>query len=560
MENKHPNSLYNALIIISYLLLKYADSVEANSTGQWTLLLDNTGVVATHMALTHYNTVVMFDQAGPDRSRLQLRRRFNSGRRCYTRDDFHDSSCYAHSVEYDVASNKIRALDVESDTWCSSGSMLSNGTLIQTGGFGSGSRRIRYFEPCGDGRRCDWKEGRRVLAERRWFASSLRLAEREDRVIVLGGINVFSYEFVPKQWNGEKSFHLPFLRNTYDKNEGGNNLYPIIHLSSDNHLFIFANRDSILFNYKRNTVVKTFPRIHGKGSRSYPSTGSSVILPLDHKNGFAKTEVMICGGGAFRAFTSAKEGQFLKGLSTCGRMVITGNIHIWKMENMPESRLMSDMIVLQNGHILIINGVKNGSAGVHYASDPALEPYLYDPKKPLGKRFKTLKSTKIARMYPSSAILLPDGRVLVGGSNPNHNYVFKNAVYPSELRLQAFSPPNMGKEFDDRRAHNVTIKNSEGVGYAEEFTVEFLLKQKSLHSVHEIEITVYATPFNTHSLSMNQRMLKLWCKKIEKSKRGWLRAVVKAPPSMVAPSGYYMLSVVNSGIPSRSQWVRFIHK
>ncbi|KAL8529902.1 hypothetical protein ACS0TY_007099 [Phlomoides rotata] len=332
------------------------------------------------MVLTHYNTVIMFDQSGWDHSRFPLHRRFSGGR-CDPKDDMHDSLCYAHSVEYDVLSNKIRPLNLESDAWCSSGSMLSDGRLIRMGGFGSGSRRIHYFEPCGNVSRCYWKEWRKVLAERRWLASSVRLAESEDRVIVLGGRNAFSYEFVPKRFPGERSFHLPFLQKTYEAEEGGNNLYPIVHLSYDNHLFIFANRDSILFNYKRSAVVKTFPRIHGKGSRSYPSTGSSVILPLDHNDGFAKTEVMICGGATSGAFGAAKRGQFLMGMSTCGRMVITGNIHVWRMEKMPEARLMSDMIILQNGHILIINGVKNGSAGVHYASDPALEPYLYDPKK-----------------------------------------------------------------------------------------------------------------------------------------------------------------------------------
>ncbi|KAG8388525.1 hypothetical protein BUALT_Bualt02G0134600 [Buddleja alternifolia] len=562
MDKKHLFSHFN-LLFIAYLLSHYAYICNASERvgrkGNWEILLNNTGVVASHMVLTHKNTVIMSDQAGLSQSSYHLRRRYNGTRCRGTRNDLGDSSCYAHSIEYDIIRNKIRPLDIETDTSCSSGSMLSNGTLIQTGGFGDGSKRIRYFEPCGDNH-CDWRQGKGFLSDDRWYASNLKLPENDDRLIVVGGRRAFSYEFVPKRSFKEKSFDLPFLQRTYDINEGGNNLYPIVHLSSDGNLFIFANRDSILFDYKRNKVIKTFPKIPGKGSRSYPSTGSSVILPLDHKNNFRKVEVMICGGAAYGAFSAAKQGRFLKGLSSCGRMVITGEKHKWKMEKMPRARLMNDMITLPTGHVLIINGVKKGCAGWNYASDPSLEPYLYKPKKTLGKRFSVLKSTKIARMYHSSALLLPNGRVLVAGSNPNEKYTFKNVAHPTELRLQAFIPGYMSTKFDDRRPHNVTIysgRNDEGVGYGEDFGVNFVLE--NINRGSEVVFSAYATPFNTHSMSMNQRMVILKCKKMVKSKDGWVRALLEAPPSpRVAPSGYYMLSVVNDGIPSISQWVRFM--
>ncbi|KAF9619910.1 hypothetical protein IFM89_009692 [Coptis chinensis] len=35
----------------------------------------------------------------------------------------------------------------------------------------------------------------------------------------------------------------------------------LLQITDDGNLFIFANRDSILFNYRLNRVVKTFPRI-----------------------------------------------------------------------------------------------------------------------------------------------------------------------------------------------------------------------------------------------------------------------------------------------------------
>jgi hypothetical protein len=58
---------------------------------------------------------------------------------------------------------------------------------------------------------------------------------------------------------------------------------------------------------------------------------------------------------------------------------------------------------------------------------------------------------------------------------------------------------------------------------------------------------------------MNQRMLKLRCQSMVRAEDGRVNAVVEAPPSpTVAPPGYYMLTVVNGGIPSMSTWVKFI--
>ncbi|MCL7051628.1 hypothetical protein MKW94_028621 [Papaver nudicaule] len=522
--------------------------------GQWKLLLNSTGVVAMHMTLTHRNTVLMLDQTETGRSGYLLRGRKVRGAVCSS-SNLHDSSCWAHSVEYDVNANKIRALPLQTDTWCSSGAFLSNGTLLQTGGHGNGYRRIRYFNPCTN-RQCSWIQSSNSLLSNRWYASDQRLPS--DRVIVVGGKDVFTYEFVPKFSRNEGSFSLPFLHRTYDRGEDGNNLYPFLHLSSDGHLFIFANRDSILLDYRRNKVMKTYPRIPGAGARNYPSSGSSVILPLNYKDGFQKVEVMVCGGSSTGAFEAARGGRFLSALNTCGRMVISaGANHKWEMEHMPAPRLLSDMIILPTGQILIINGARNGAAGWDNAVRPSRQPFLYSPKKKWGSRFSVLKATKIPRLYHSSAVLLPDGRVLVAGGNPNRNYTFRNVAFPTELRLQAFSPHYMDHSYLPIRPSGVSINlepNRDSVKYGEDFTVRYRIVRTPGKVVN---FNIYAPPFTTHSISMNQRMLRLRCKTMIREKSGWTNALLVAPPNpVVAPSGYYMLTVVNQGIPSVAQWLK----
>lgn len=269
---------------------------------------------------------------------------------------------------------------------------------------------------------------------------------------------------------------------------------------------------------------------------------------------------MACGGGATGAFRAAKNGKYLEGLKSCGRMVITGNNHKWEMENMPESRLLNDMVILPTGLILIINGTKNGCGGCDNAVTPSFCPYLYNPEGKPRKRFSILKSTKIARMYHSSAILLPDGRVLVAGGNTHSRYTFGNVAYPTELRLQAFVPDHMDQKFDHSRPQNVSIYASNGgeeVGYGEVFAVWFWLGTRA--DGDGVAFSVYAPPFATHSISMNQRMLILRCTSRVQAEDGWVKALMEVPPlPNIAPPSYYLITVVNGGTPSVSHWVKFI--
>lgn len=76
------------------------------------------------------------------------------------------------------------------------------------------------------------------------------------------------------------------------------------------------------------------------------------------------------------------------------------------------------MPALPDGTFLIVNGAHQGVAGFGLASDPNLNAILYDPSQPVRQRFSILNNTIVPRMYHSEATLLPDGRVLISGSDP----------------------------------------------------------------------------------------------------------------------------------------------
>ncbi|MBA0830951.1 hypothetical protein Goarm_015444 [Gossypium armourianum] len=180
-----------------------------------------------------------------------------------------------------------------------------------------------------------------------------------------------------------------------------NNLYPFVFLNVDENLFIFANNRAILFDYVNNIVVKKYPMIPDGEPGGYPST---------------EVEVLVCGG--------SPKGSYLQSL---------------------KARVMGDMILLPNGNVLLINGAGSRMVGWEQARDPVLSPVLYQPDNNTGSRFEVQKPTTIPRMYHSTAALLRDGRVLVGGSNPHTFYNFTGRTFSNRTKLRGILAGVLGR-------------------------------------------------------------------------------------------------------------------
>ncbi|KAL6294667.1 hypothetical protein ACE6H2_002809 [Prunus campanulata] len=538
-----------------------ATTSNVSAGGQWLLLHNSIGVSAMHMQLLKNDKVILFDRTDMGPSNFS----FPSGTGCRQYIDTHHrnrtiTDCTAHSLQYDVISGNVRPLYVSSDTWCSSGAVDPNGTLIQTGGYGSGIRKIRTFAPCDDGK-CEWTELPVNLTDGRWYASTQILPD--GRVIVVGGRRAFSYEFYPKTDDvSSKRYYLSFLEETTDPYEE-NNLYPFLHLLPDGNLFIFANNRSILLDYKQNRVVKELPVIPDGIKRTYPSTGSSVLLPLKMNGSLdgsdkPEAEVLICGGSPPGAFNMSNLNRvFVSASNSCGRIKLTDPDPKWVMEEMPMPRVMSDMLLLPTGDVIILNGASNGTAGWEDAANPVFNPVLYKTYEPdPNLRFVVLNPSSTARMYHSSALLLPDGRILVGGSNPHEVYNFTAKPFPTDLSLEAYQPPYLGPIFAALRPSILTIEARDSiVSYGQMFSVTFML---SLYRPDPGISVVLITPsFTTHSLAMNQRMVVLDVARLENLSAFAYKIAAYGPPkTTVAPPGYYMLFLVHAGTPSHAVWVK----
>ncbi|CAG8724556.1 1502_t:CDS:2 [Cetraspora pellucida] len=445
-----------------------------------------------------------------------------------------------YSVEYDLDTNEIRPLTTLSNTFCSAGSYLPNGTIVNLAGaeagkgFSEGFNRIRLFNPCDD-KTCDWQNDVYNLTENRWYPTVEMLAD--GTLFIIGGsskgagvnnatINVPSFEIYPSA-PGAKPIPFQFLVDTLP-----NNLYPLVHLLTNGNLFILANQKAIVYDVTSQQIKINLPDVP-RAARNYPLTGASVLLPLDSSN---KSEVLVCGGGNKISSTQTV------GEISCARISPMSSNPSWEIEEMPFGRLMPDPTILADGTVLILNGCYEGTAGFGKGKNPVLTPVLYNPKAQAGSRFTIMQPSYIPRMYHSVAMTMPSGQVLVTGSNPNRTPMF-TGPYPTEFRVETFSPPYLFSSVPQPKIQQAP-KN---LKYGQSFEIEYV----AYSGTRKITANFLNPGFVTHSIHMSQRLVWLDIIKLEDNKL----SVMAPAGSTLAPPAPYLLHIVDNGIPSKAVWV-----
>jgi hypothetical protein len=195
----------------------------------------------------------------------------------------------------------------------------------------------------------------------------------------------------------------------------------------------------------------------------------------------------------------------------------------WKYTgSMHRARDNLNLVLLADGTVLAVGG-----GLTHPYGTPVKEAELYDPAT--GK-WKTLAAQQVQRTYHSTALLLPDGRVISGGSD----------FGGQDGTVEIFSPPYL---FRGPRPSIATAPAT--LGYGESFSI-------STPDAGDIARVALVRPgATTHADNFDQRYVDLSFS----PGSGTLQAV--APETAAkAPPGYYMLFLVNSdGVPSVATFV-----
>ncbi|QDG90139.1 DUF1929 domain-containing protein [Pseudarthrobacter sp. NIBRBAC000502770] len=163
----------------------------------------------------------------------------------------------------------------------------------------------------------------------------------------------------------------------------------------------------------------------------------------------------------------------------------------------------------------------------HNRSDNVLTAALYQPAS---NRWTSIAADPVGRNYHSSAILLPDGRVAILGSNPLDNSF--------DLRISVYSPPYL---FNGTRPTIAAAPSSATYGQQITFQATGTIKAAQLMSPMSA----------THQTDTNARLVDLPMT----ANGGTVSASIPSNPNLLPP-GPYMLTVVDSNnIPSIAKWV-----
>jgi glycosyltransferase involved in cell wall biosynthesis len=278
------------------------------------------------------------------------------------------------------------------------------------------------------------------------------------------------------------------------------------------------------------TVVAESP---GAGYDPDPTTpGESeirwtcVLLPLLPPN--YRTRVLVAGREVARIIDLGDRGHAARNSwVTTGMRALPGITGIYPSNTV---RSHCNAILLPDATVLIVGGTVDGAT-----ARAVLAAEQYDPSV---DRWSTLASAGVARVYHSTALLLPDGRVWMGGSNRDG----ERGLDTRELRMEVFHPPYMFKG-----------PRPEIEAAPEEIRLPstFAIRTPQAPAVRSVALIRCGSV--THSFNADQRFVGLTIESRTATQLG----VASPPDTRIAPPGYYLLFIVDTnGVPSIGRCVR----
>ena len=189
---------------------------------------------------------------------------------------------------------------------------------------------------------------------------------------------------------------------------------------------------------------------------------------------------------------------------------------------MHHPRWFPNSALLPDGTLFVVGG------GRVYNADPVMEPEIFDP---LTESWSLDVPMVVPRLYHSTALLLPDGRVWVAGTD-------------GETRMELYSPDYL---FAGPRP--ILFAAPESVTYDQRFPIP-MAEPESVAAVCFIRLSAV-----THAFNMGQRYIPL-----DFTVSGPEEIEVIAPfgPNL-APPGHYMLFIMNgAGVPAVAPIVQLV--
>ena len=262
----------------------------------------------------------------------------------------------------------------------------------------------------------------------------------------------------------------------------------------------------------------------------FRGSGFDVMLPLrPDANGNYTTARVLNGGGV----VGPTPGSYFGDSSTTINTIDTANgdaLHSQSGPQLLNARWYGSAVALPDGTVFVTNGANRDEVDAPGGGNPVLQTELIDPDNNTVTAGPSL-SADHGRTYHNSAVLLPDGRVLIGGHAPiATGYAFQSdagsaaglSKPESDSSFQIYSPPYLSY---GPRPKLKDVTNHTGSNQWVDVDADGQIDK----------VVLVRNPSITHLTDGDQRTVEL----VTKGKSGDIKAFVPGPS--VVPPGPYML-------------------
>ncbi len=481
----------------------------AAQMGVWRLLENDAQVNPVHAALLHTGSVLFFAGSGND-------------------PDRHNAPQYPTVVwHYPQPAYSRPAEPI--DLFCCGHAFLPDGRLLASGGTEQydpffGLRQAVTFDPYAGpadpvsptGTAGSWA-AEPDMAAGRWYPSLITLPD--GHVLAVSGLDETSQlNVVPEIYtDGAAWAAMPPSPSNWPQ-------YCHLFLLADGRLYYsggqYGGNNGIrpsVWDLATNAAAQVQGVLADAGKRNQ---SASVLLPPAQDQ-----RVMLIGGGPsdMHDQTGATNTTAITDLSvpdpavTAAAPLAMRRMHLC-------ATLLPDRTVLVNGGAMM----EESDAEAVFAAE------LYRPDSSGGPgSWAMAAKSRVARLYHSVALLMPDGKVITSGSNP--------ARKTEELRIEVFWPPYL---FTSQRP--ACTPSETEIHYGGTLTA-------AAPDAGQIASACLIRPgASTHSTDGEQRLVDL-----PHQASGPAEVIMELPSATtIAPPGWYMLFVLSTaGVPSEASWV-----
>lgn len=360
------------------------------------------------------------------------------------------------------------------------------------------------------------------MNEARWYPTLTTLSD--GKVLSLSGLDDIG-QLVP----GKNEVYDPDSKTwEYTKKIRQFPTYPAVFLMQTGQLFYSGSnagygpadegRDPGVWNLESNK----FRKIPGLSDPKLMETSATVPLPPSQDERY-----MVVGGGGVGESARSSEKTRIVDLKA-DRPAFKDGPSLDKGTRYPQTQILPDDSVLITGGSEDYRG--RGDSNI-------LEARMYDSAK---NEMRRVADPMVGRNYHSGSILLPDGRVVVFGSDSLYADEANTKPGTFDQRIEIYTPPYLHR--DARPTLSGGPQKLERGG-----TASF----DSKHSTSIKNARLMRPSASTHVTDVDQRSIEL---KVEKGKGG-IDVTVPKNRNLV-PSGWYMLFVTDDqGTPSKGLWV-----